>query len=88
MPFALQIAGFIRFYGHDCFRSEHYPTSDKVIPIKEFWILNRAMGHVSAAERLHHARAVSHGTAIGMGGNEEKLAQFYDSERRIMFGGE
>lgn len=68
MPFGLQIALFIRFYGYDLYRNSNHPTSDKVIPFKLFELLNNSLGRVVSFEISMNIHAATLSAASIQGG--------------------
>ena len=55
------IARFLRFYGGDVWRSDAYPTRDRVVPWKLFHLLRAAMRPILIGEQLDASFAVQHG---------------------------
>jgi len=63
---------FIRFYGHDTYYNEKYPTSDKVIPFKLFRLMYNGMMAAWDFEKLQMIDAINIG--IGCAVNPDKPA--------------
>lgn len=68
MPFGLQLALFIRYYGAQAWRNSTYPTRDKVIPFRLFYFLNRCLEPNIAYEQVGQILTTSIGVGQGMGG--------------------
>lgn len=86
MPFALQVAMLIRYYGQDTYRNAQYPTSDGIIPYKMFWCLSKTIKAVMAMERLSAARASAHGQAMVEDGKNPAVKRLLNSELDEAFG--
>lgn len=50
-----------------------WPTRDGVIPWKLFALYSEAIGPALLAEQLQDTRAVAHGIALSLSGNEPKV---------------
>ena len=66
------ISVFIRFYGNDTWQNAHYPTSDKIIPVRQFVTLFAAIPHIQAFERISSTH--SHFLALAMVNSSDKTA--------------
>ena len=88
MPFGLQFAYFIRFYGHDVYQNERYPTADKIIPYKLYWILGKAMKHAMAMERLNDTQAIASAIGMATSGNDPAVQRMLEQETKEALGEE
>jgi hypothetical protein len=64
MPHKLMIALFIRFYGHDAWMNDRYPTRDKIIPFRLFLLMYQGIRHVQAFERISSTHSSFHALAM------------------------
>jgi len=68
----IRIAGFIRHYGMSAYMNELYQTDDKIIPFKQFFLMETACRATLAQERIGHTDATA--LAIGVALNGESPA--------------
>ena len=88
MPFGLQLAYFIRFYGQDAYQNQFYPTSDHIIPYKLFWILSKAMKHAMAMERLNDTQAIASAIGMATSGTDPAVQRMIEAETKEALGEE
>lgn len=75
VPIYARVASFIRHYGMDAFMNDLYPTDDKVIPFKRFFLLEKGMRATMAQERIALTDATALAIGVAMNGNAPSVKE-------------